>query len=100
MTIDDQGIMFDLNTYLAERIERINAALGSILKTSEPPDRLLEAMTYSLMAGGKRFRSVLCVAAAEAFGGKLADVLPAASFWGGCTGTNCSKSGRTISVPS
>jgi geranylgeranyl diphosphate synthase type II len=78
MTIDDQGIMFDLNTYLAERIERINAALGSILKTSEPPDRLLEAMTYSLMAGGKRFRSVLCVAAAEAFGGKLADVLPAA----------------------
>ena len=70
--------MFDLNTYLAERIERINAALGSILKTSEPPDRLLEAMTYSLMAGGKRFRSVLCVAAAEAFGGKLADVLPAA----------------------
>jgi geranylgeranyl diphosphate synthase type II len=70
--------MFDLNAYLADKIERINASLESILKTSEPPDRLLEAMTYSLMAGGKRFRSVLSVAAAEAVGGKLDDVLPAA----------------------
>jgi geranylgeranyl diphosphate synthase type II len=70
--------MFDLNAYLAEKVERINAALESILKTSEPPDRLLQAMTYSLMAGGKRFRSVLCVAAAEAVGGSLQDVLPAA----------------------
>ena len=70
--------MFDLNAYLAEKIERINAALESILKTAEPPDRLLEAMTYSLMAGGKRFRSVLCVAAAETVGGDLEDVLPAA----------------------
>ena len=70
--------MFDLNAYFAEKIERINAALESILKTSEHPDRLLEAMTYSLMAGGKRFRSVLCVAAAEAVGGNLEDVLPPA----------------------
>jgi len=71
-------MIFDLNTYLAEKIKRINAALQSILKTSEQPDRLLEAMTYSLMAGGKRFRSVLCGAAAEAVGGDLEDVLPAA----------------------
>ena len=70
--------MFDLNAYLAEKVERLNAALESILKTSEPPDRLLQAMAYSLMAGGKRFRSVLCVAAAEALGGRLEDVLPAA----------------------
>ena len=70
--------MFYLNAYLADKIKRINAAIESILKTSERPDRLLEAMTYSLMAGGKRFRSVLCVAAAEAVGGDLEDVLPAA----------------------
>ena len=70
--------MFDLNAYLAEKIERINAALESILKTSGPSDRLLEAMTYSLMAGGKRFRPVLCIAAAEAVGGAQKDVLPAA----------------------
>ncbi|MEJ2221645.1 MAG: polyprenyl synthetase family protein [Desulfobacterales bacterium] len=70
--------MFDLNAYLAEKIERINAALESILKTSGPSDRLLEAMTYSLMAGGKRFRPVLCIAAAEAVGGVQEHVLPAA----------------------
>ncbi len=70
--------MLDLKTYLADKVERINAALESILKTSARPDRLLEAMTYSLMAGGKRFRSVLCIAAAEAVGGDLEDVMPAA----------------------
>ena len=64
--------MFDLNAYLDEKIKRIDAALQAILKTSEQPGRLLEAMTYSVMAGGKRFRSVLCGAAAEAVGGDLA----------------------------
>ena len=70
--------MFDLDAYLTEKIEQINAALESILKVSDRPDRILEAMTYSLMAEGKRIRSVLCVAAAEAVGGDLEDVLPAA----------------------
>ena len=70
--------MFDLNTYLTEKIKRIQATLESILKTSDRPDRILEAMTYSLMAEGKRIRSVLCLAAAEAVGGDLEEVLPAA----------------------
>jgi len=70
--------MFDLHTYFVEKIKHINAALESILKTSGHPDRLLEAMIYSLMAGGKRFRPVLCIAAAEAVGGDLKDVMPAA----------------------
>ena len=34
-TDDDQGIMFDLNVYLAEKIERINAAIEYILKTKK-----------------------------------------------------------------
>ena len=70
--------MFDLKPYLADKIDRIHAALESILKTSAPPGRLLQAMRYSLMAGGKRFRSILCIAAAEAVGGDQEDVLPAA----------------------
>ncbi|MCK5418147.1 MAG: polyprenyl synthetase family protein, partial [Desulfobacterales bacterium] len=70
--------MFDLNAYLSEKIQRINAALEFILKVSDRPDRILEAMTYSLMAEGKRIRSVLCLAAAEAVGGDLEEVLPAA----------------------
>jgi geranylgeranyl diphosphate synthase type II len=70
--------MFDLNAYLAEHRKRINHALESLLKTSEKPDRILEAMTYSLMAGGKRIRSVLCLAATEAAGGDDEDAIPAA----------------------
>jgi len=71
-------MVFDFNAYLAEKTKRIDAELDAILKSTRKPDRLLEAMTYSLMAGGKRFRSVLCVAAAESVGGDLASVLPAA----------------------
>ncbi|MCK5204045.1 MAG: polyprenyl synthetase family protein [Desulfobacterales bacterium] len=70
--------MFDLNAYLDDHRKRINRALESLLKTSDKPDRILEAMTYSLMAGGKRIRPVLCVAAAEAAGGNPEDALPAA----------------------
>ena len=70
--------MFDLDSYLTSQKKRINRALESLLKTSDKPDRILEAMTYSLMAGGKRIRPVLCVAAAEAAGGNPEDALPAA----------------------
>jgi geranylgeranyl diphosphate synthase, type II len=61
--------MFDLNTYLEEKCRTINDALESLpWNTDNPPGRLIEAMTYSLMAGGKRIRPVLCLAAAEAVG--------------------------------
>jgi len=42
------------------------------------PARLLEAMRYSLMAGGKRLRPVLVLAAAELFGAPAERVMPAA----------------------
>jgi geranylgeranyl diphosphate synthase type II len=40
---------------------------------------LEEAMRYSLLAGGKRIRPVLCLAAARSAGSDPADVLPAAA---------------------
>jgi len=40
--------------------------------------RLAEAMRYSLEAGGKRVRPVLCLLAAEAVGGRAEDALPGA----------------------
>ena len=40
--------------------------------------RLAEAMRYSLEAGGKRVRPVLCLLAAEAVGGRVEDALPGA----------------------
>jgi geranylgeranyl diphosphate synthase type II len=48
---------------------------------SLPPaasSRIADAMRYSVMAGGKRLRPVLCLAAAEAVGGRSEDALIAA----------------------
>ena len=70
--------MFNLDSYLKSQKKRINQALESLLKTDDKPDRILEAMTYSLMAGGKRIRPVLCLAAAEAVGGNPEEAVPAA----------------------
>ena len=45
---------------------------------SGAPEILKDAMNYSLSAGGKRVRPALVMAAAEAFGKKYSDVIPAA----------------------
>jgi len=45
----------------------------------EVPQNLREAMTYSLMAGGKRLRPLLVIAACEALGGRREAALPVAS---------------------
>jgi len=42
------------------------------------PKRLREAMNYSLLAGGKRLRPVLCMAGSELFGAEPVSVLPMA----------------------
>jgi len=49
-----------------------------ISELANAPEVLKDAMDYSLSAGGKRVRPVLVMAAAEAFGAKFSDVIPAA----------------------
>ncbi len=62
--------MIDLKRYIDTRAEIINTALSRDVfrhsGTMAHPARLREAMAYSLMAGGKRIRPILCIAAAEA----------------------------------
>lgn len=70
--------MFDLNSYLISKRKLIDDALYKILDNSANSSRIIESMTYSLMAGGKRIRPILCIAASEAVGGKEEDALPAA----------------------
>jgi geranylgeranyl diphosphate synthase type II len=58
----------------------IEAYLGTLRFSHEPPtDGLEEAMRYSLLAGGKRIRPVLCLATAKAVGMETAAVLPLAA---------------------
>ena len=59
-----------LETYFKEKGPVIEAALKNTLESnSYIPDNLRSSMLYSLMAGGKRLRPLLCLAACEACGG-------------------------------
>ena len=55
----------------------VNAALLPALHSAGPmPEKLEEAMAYSLAAGGKRLRPVLLLASCEAAGGNPEEAMP------------------------
>ena len=69
----------NLKTYLTTRAKDVDAALDVFLpKAKERPETIHAAMRYSVFAGGKRLRPVLCLAAAEACGGEFSLALPPA----------------------
>ena len=41
----------------------------SLTVTDKNVEKIIESMRYSLLAGGKRIRPILCLAACEMFGG-------------------------------
>ena len=68
--------MTALEEYLAARHAEIDDALSRYLPTSpSTPEVLAAAMRYSVMAGGKRLRPTLTLAAAEAIGGSAGRAL-------------------------
>lgn len=60
-----------LESYLADLRKEIDAGLVGALASLSAPDLIIEAMRYSLLAGGKRFRPCLTLAAADAAGAPL-----------------------------
>jgi geranylgeranyl diphosphate synthase type II len=69
----------DLKQYLATRAAEVDAALDAFLpKAKEKPATIHAAMRYSVFAGGKRLRPILCLAAAEACGGDPESAMPPA----------------------
>jgi geranylgeranyl diphosphate synthase, type II len=69
----------NIKTYLVSRQKLIERALDRYLpKANTKPATLHQAMRYSLFAGGKRLRPILCLAAAEACGGKISNAVPLA----------------------
>jgi geranylgeranyl diphosphate synthase, type II len=67
----------DLKRYLVARQKEVDRALDRFLpKASVPPATIHKAMRYSLFAGGKRLRPILCLAATEACGGNTTAALP------------------------
>ena len=70
---------FNLQQFLATRTDAVNRALDQFLPSEKTrPATIHKAMRYSLFAGGKRMRPALCLAAAQACGGREADALPLA----------------------
>ena len=68
----------DLKQYLEARRLMVEEALEVALPQQDGPEsRVVEAMRYSLFAGGKRLRPILCLAASEAVGGETQFAIPA-----------------------
>lgn len=62
-----------LDPYLKRWAQRVHERLGELVPEGEL--RVQQAMRYSVLAGGKRLRPVLALAAHEVVGGKPEDVL-------------------------
>jgi geranylgeranyl diphosphate synthase type II len=70
---------FDLQAYLLRQTAAVDRALNRFLPPAgAKPATIHRAMRYSIFAGGKRIRPALCLAGAEACGGRLEDALPLA----------------------
>lgn len=70
---------FDLKLYLAEHKQMVDAALEESLPSPAGLEKkVLEAVRYSIFAGGKRLRPILCLAAAQVMGGSTGKVMPVA----------------------
>lgn len=70
-------VPFDLPNYLRDRQALVEAALEASIPVIYP-EKIYEAMRYSLMAGGKRLRPILCLATCELVGGTLDMAMPTA----------------------
>ena len=68
--------MFNLREYLESGRQAVEQALDMHLpQESERPAVLHKAMRYSIFAGGKRIRPILCMAAAQAIGAPAESVM-------------------------
>jgi geranylgeranyl diphosphate synthase type II len=69
----------DFSRYWASRQKQVDDALNRFLPSAKTkPKTIHEAMRYSIFAGGKRLRPVICLAAAEVISGKHTEALPLA----------------------
>jgi geranylgeranyl diphosphate synthase type II len=72
----------DVERYMQDKGALVNAYLEEYFESppaGRVPPVVLEAMGYSVLAGGKRLRPILALAAYEACGGDSRDIVPCAS---------------------
>jgi len=72
-------VTIKIEQYLDERKTLVDKALQKFMpRPSGLASDVINAMNYSLFAGGKRVRPILCMAGAEAVGGSTDSVVPVA----------------------
>lgn len=64
--------------YLSDKAKLINHALTEALPLDNVPQVLVDSMQYSLLAGGKRIRTILAIAVYESFDKQTEEILPVA----------------------
>jgi geranylgeranyl diphosphate synthase type II len=70
-------VTVDLKAYLRDKRALVDEALKTVFPEPQGPSAdAVRAMTYSLFAGGKRLRPILCISGAEAVGKEGRTVLP------------------------
>ncbi|KAK6924315.1 Polyprenyl synthetase [Dillenia turbinata] len=74
---EPKPLKFDFKDYMISKASSVNQALESAVSAKEPL-KIHESMRYSLLAGGKRVRPILCIAACELVGGNESISMPAA----------------------
>jgi geranylgeranyl diphosphate synthase type II len=68
-----------ISLYIKRQADMVEQQLQTVVPASwDVPSNLRESMQYSLMAGGKRLRPILVIAAAEALGGSVQAAMPVA----------------------
>jgi len=68
-----------LESYLKEKKLLVDRALEECLPGEDNfPEIIFQSVRYSMFAGGKRLRPILCLASAEAVGGDSSRLLPVA----------------------
>ena len=76
-TQSNQAAQFDLKGYLVARQQQVETALDRAFPVVYP-EQIYKAMRYSLLAGGKRLRPVLCLATCDLLGGTPEMSMPTA----------------------
>lgn len=71
-------MIFQLRPYLETLRTRIDVELEQHIRRLCPSERMQAPCLYCMLAGGKRLRPILCLAAGEAVGGDVGTVMPAA----------------------
>ena len=77
ITEPETTVSFDLNSYLKQQKTLVERALDSSIAIAKPK-KIYEAMRYSLLAGGKRLRPILCLATCDLAGGTVDMAMPTA----------------------